>query len=616
MAWNRKWLLTVTACAGLIGCAKLPADEDCAPTELKQITGSSGVAQVFLPDPVAASGDATLSPGSFKLDLYRKPVDLPRLSGKGVLEGHYVEVRNGTSCGGGFLAFDEKNQFAYLHSDPRFQEAMAYYIGDRFRASVDSLGYILAKDRVRIVAHCMKQDNAYYTRELELMSGRMVQKVCLGDSTATPGASYGDDAVVTVHELQHATTTELYTGLNPALGLNQFWYDEAGALNEAISDFVGLVTTEPMIPFGIDARQFSRWALDKFFPNQRGTRGAHRCPEYDSAFRSGCTGFGGFSSDTNTVSYIYPDGLGWPYADNFSGSDEVRSAFKNTRSQEEIHNTGILLSGALWDMYDALKARRRGDSEAASALALKAVLEAVRQLPRPSAANLSPVTFRSLASAIVSVAPSVGLVAEDVDAAIRVFTERGLIGGQQLGVGWAERGDGVAVTPGMKIEDNPNRLRSWLYDIGSDPALVTQGIETGMNAQLDPGEVAAVWFDVRNTSAVTAGGVLLKVTSLDPEITFLDGTTNIGAVSSTEAQIQYYKINGTAVTQALNGPKYPTGAGGSYFATNPFFARNSNTALWVKVSPGAAHGRIVNFRVEAIPSNGATAISVFTAQIR
>lgn len=622
MSGNRKfsWALSIAGFA-LAACAKPVTDENCilsnssGISELKQVAGTQGAAEVFFPDPVAASGNSSLSPTSLRLDLYRQPVELERLSGKGILEGQYVEVRNGISCSGGFLAFDEGNRFVYSHSDPRFQEAMAYYVGDRFRSSVANLGYLTVTDPVQIVAHCMKQDNAYFAREIDAMSGKTIQKVCLGDSLATPGASYGDDAVVTIHELQHATTHELYTGSTPNLILNQFWYDEAGALNEAISDFAGLVTLESHVPAGIDARQFSRWALDKFYPNQRATRGAHRCPEYDSGYRSGCASFGTFSSDSNLVSYVYPDGLGWPYADNFAGPDEVRSAFKNTRSQEEIHNAGILLSGALWDMYDALKARRSGDGESARALSLKAVYEALRQLPRPSLANLSPVSFRSLASAILSVAPSVGFSAGDVDAARQAFSDRGLVGGAELAAGWAAVGEGLAVTPGLKVEDNPNKLRSWLYSLGSDPGLVTHGIETGMNAQLDPGEIAAIWFDLKNVSAVTAGGVQLRIVSQDPEVTFLDGMTNIGAVSSSEAQIQYFKINGTAIVQALNGPNFPTGAGNSYFGTNPYFSRTWSTALWVKVSPSAAHGRTVSFRVEATPSNGAAATATFTARI-
>lgn len=606
-------LVPVVALAMASGCAKPEESTECAPRALKPVSGESGVAQAFLPDPVNASGIPSLSPTSLKLDLYRSSVALSNLGGLGVLEGRFVDVRNGLTCDEWFGAHDEKNQFSYSHGDSRFQEAMAYHFGDRYRAEQESLGFLFPSAPVRIVAHCMKQDNAYFTRHRD-EAGEILNKVCLGDSVATPGASYGDDAVVTLHELQHATTTDLYTGSQASARLNQFWYDEAGALNEAVSDFMALAHSEPLLSAAFDPRQFSRWALDRFYPGRRAIRGTHRCPEYDSAFASGCTGYPGFSSDGNTVSYVYPDGLGWPYADNYGGADPVRSVFKGYRGQEEIHNTGVLLSGALWDVYESLKSRHDGVS--ARSLAMKLVLEAVRHLPRPSAARVSPVSFRSFASAIQASMPLVGLSADDQAGATQALTERGLLGGTILGASWAQAGEGMPASPGLRIEDHPTQLKSWLFNMGSDPELVTQGISTGLNSQLDPGDLVAIWFDVKNVAQATAGGVELTVISLDPEVTFLDNGTNIGALSESSAQIHYSKVNGTEVVSALTGPTYGVGTGNSYFKTNPYYSRDWTTAVFAKVSPSAAHGKTVTFQVEASPSNGEKSVVQFTARIR
>ena len=49
-----------------------------------------------------------------------------------------------------------------------------------------------------------------------------------------------------------------------------------------------------------------------------------------------------------------------------------------------------------------------------------------------------------------------------------------------------------------------------------------------INSKLDPGEVAAVWFDIENQSDVTAGGVVITATSKDPDLIFLDDAINIG----------------------------------------------------------------------------------------
>ncbi len=623
--------ITVTVATMLaVSCAKLQDQTGaksayCAPQSLTSTSsfasdssGTAGadtaVARVFKVDPVNSSGIPTLSPASLKLDDYRMDATLYRLSGRGVLDGNYVEVRNGLSCGEWFGAYETRGNFVYSHSDPRFQETMAYHMGDEYRALLDKLGYLRPIEPVRIVAHCMKDDNAFYMRQQDL-SGQIIGKVCLGDSIATPGASYADDGVVTVHELQHATTIDLYTGGDAHQSLNQFWYDEAGGLNEAVSDFAALAYTVPSLSDALDPRVFSRWALDKFYPGSRGTRGTHRCAEYDGSFKSNCSGFPGFSSDNNQVSYVYPDGLGWPYANNYKGPDLVRSAFNTYRSKEEIHNVAILLEGALWDVFEAIKSNHNGDSLAAQALTLKATLEALRHLPRPTLKNLSPVTFRAFVNAWTTYAGLVGLNAADQEAARQAFTARGLLGGRTLESNWAAVGAGALATPGLKIEDNPNKLKSWLYSMQSDTSLVTQGIETGINNQLDPGEVVALWFDLKNVSDLTAGGVGLNITSKDPEVTFLDARTNIGAVSSSQAQIQYFKVNGTAIVEALSGPNYPIGTGNSYFLTHPFFALNWSTAVWAKVSPTAAHGKVVTFQVETTPSNGATSTVLFTAKI-
>ncbi|MCM2277131.1 MAG: hypothetical protein NDJ89_03580 [Oligoflexia bacterium] len=585
------------------------SNSSCAPESLLAAAPGQGQASVLYPDPVIASRDPAISPGSLKLDLYASAVTLEHLGGRGVLEGSYVEVRNGLSCGEWFGAFDSKNRFQYAHSDPRFQETLSYYTGDRFRARLDELRYLAPVEPVRIVAHCDLRNNAYFQFAPD-SAGRLYPRVCLSDSSLTKGAYYSDDAAVTIHELQHATTTDLYTGGKRSEQLNQFYYDEAGALNEAVSDFVALVALAPAVPENFDPRQFSRWALDKFTPGFRGTRGANRCPEYDSRFGSRCGGFPGLSSEANTVSYVYPDGLGWPYADNFTGADKVRQAFNLYPAKEEIHNTGLLVTGALFDLYETLKLSH--GERLAEGLVMKAVLEAIRHLPRPTAANRSPVTFRGFAATLLEWGPAVGLSREDLDAAERIFTERGLVGGRMLEAGWAQRGEGTPESPGVRIEDLPQILKSWL----GTPDAIPQGIETGRNNKLDPGEVVALWFDLRNVSEVTAGGILLKVTSLDPDaVSFLGYEANPGFVAPEETQIFYSKINGTAATAALTSGLYPIATSNSYFKTVPEFRSRPVTPVWIKVSPTAVRGQVVTLRVEAMPSNGSAAIVEFPITI-
>lgn len=599
-----------------------PGSSNCAQGPFQVIAGTQGAAMAFVPDPIISSGIASMSPTSLQLDKYAQSVTLSHLTGKGILEGSYVDVRNGLDCNGASGASDPKNQFIYPHSDGRFQEAMAYYTGDQYRAGLDSLGVLQPVSSVITVAHCMKGDNSYF-------SNSPVPKVCLGDSIVTQGAFYADDGEVVVHELQHATTVNTYL---PNGNLNQLWYDEAGALNEAISDFMAMMFSSSLVSTRFDAKLFSRWALGTFYPNQDYTRGAHRCPKYDPTYPL-CSKYPSFSDVTNTVSYVYPDGMGWPYSNTqkFAGPGYLQSIFMNFTTQEEIHNAGVLMEGALGDVFDALT-RSHGDAVAAQGLLTKAIMLAVANLPKPDTKNLSPVSYRGFASALVNVATKLSFSAADVLAITQALTDRGLYGGSNLlAAGWEAQGPGTVVTPGMYIHDNPSDLKAWLNLMENDSSIVTQGISTGLNHLLDPGEVAAIWFDIQNNSNLTAGGVLVTVTALDPEIQFVELNTlnsSYAGVLTSSTQIMYGKINGTDIVAALgqipgsgtpNGLAYPVPTGNTYFYTDPMYLqRRWTTALWVKVLPTAAHGKTVRFQVQAAPSNAAAGVSdsvVFTTVI-
>ncbi len=238
-------------------CAKKiepPANSICAPSATEMKAGPTGVAYVFNPDPIVSSKNLAIPPSSPLLDDYRSQVTLERLGGRGILEGKYVNVRNGLGCKGGFGAYDEKNQFSYPRSDAHFQEAMSYYFGDEYQVKLDEAGILQAKDPIQIIAHCMRSDNAYFSRGMGIAS----EKVCLGDSRLTPGASYADDATVIVHELQHGTTADAYS---PIYEFGNLPYDEAGSINEGISDFMALAFFDPVVSLTFDPRVLAggRW---------------------------------------------------------------------------------------------------------------------------------------------------------------------------------------------------------------------------------------------------------------------------------------------------------------------------------------------------------------------
>ncbi|MBC7690839.1 MAG: M36 family metallopeptidase [Methylotenera sp.] len=624
---RKKVFCWISLCCLLSACGskdssatKASSSISCAESLAQTGAGSTGSGYIFNIDPMVSSGNQSLAPNSTQLDSYRSRVNLERLGGRGVLEGSYVEVRNGLSCSEGFGASDSRNQFLYPHNDQRFQEVMGYYYGDDYRHKLDQASSLTPAQPVVIIANCSEQDNAYYSRQVD-SSGQVIDYVCLGYSGYTTGAYYADDATVITHELQHATTVHSYSGL---YDLNQLWFDEAGSMNEAISDFMALMYEAPSVPGSFDLKLFSRWALGTFMATSA-DRGARRCPAYDSTSGSDCGTYSGsatpvFSALNNRVSYSYPDGLGWPYPASFTS---VKTAFTNYSSQEEIHNASSIVTGSLWEIYSALKSNHAGDHTTAYNLTVKLVTQALATLPMPiSSLDRSPVTFIKFGQALISRASAMNYSPGDQSSISTVLTQRGLSGANQLSAGWASVGTGSSGTPGVRVLDSPSTLKSWLGYMGfASTAIVSQSGATATNGQLDPGEVVTVWFDVLNSNPYTAGGVLVDVVSPDTDVSFLDGNYNFGYISATHAQVRYSKVNGSNIVTALNDdPNITvttknTGAGNSYFKTNKKFDSSWYTTLWMKVSPTAAHNKTVNLHVTFTPSNGPAATVDFPVVI-
>jgi hypothetical protein len=180
----------------LAACGKDSPETECAQPNHPVITGSTGSAMVFIADPVSASKNPALLPDSSSLDPYRSLVSLDHLSGKGTLQGSYVDVRTVSSdgkCWDRVDAFDSNNEFTYSQKDRRFQEAMAYFFGDRYQSSLADAGVSLPQNPVKIDAHCLSQDNAYFQYQLT-PDGSTDERVCLGDSVRSPGSFYAYDA--------------------------------------------------------------------------------------------------------------------------------------------------------------------------------------------------------------------------------------------------------------------------------------------------------------------------------------------------------------------------------------------------------------------------------------
>jgi hypothetical protein len=563
------------------------------------VAGSTGNATIFDIDPMHASGNASLSPGTANLEPYTSSATLTNLAGYGNLRGSYVYVvtdrcpaSNGEPDYGSYSA---SNDFRYPHSDDRFAETMNYHYGNLYRSELDAAGALYPTPTFQMIANCDVEDNAYYSQKI--VGSTLVDFVCIGSPTGYATTDFSDDSEVFVHELQHATTGNAYSTLEDFNKLN---YDEAGAINEGVSDFTALMQAEPDIMAPFKPFEFSRWALGQFFGESL-ARGAAKCPVWTADYPA-CAGFNkaaaGFSASAKRISFAYPDGLGWPYAGPTLGST-LKTVFTNSGGFEEIHQTAPIITGALYDAYVAVKAVY-GDATTARRKMLKLLMETVKVLPKASGTDPSPVTMPVFATTLLATmngSLSATFSAGAKTAITTAMSDRGLTGIPAVADGWAGVGTGSTQHAGI-----------FFYE--------TTAVGVA-NSRMHAGESGAVWFDVSNSSANTAAAPLLKVTISDMtgKVTFSSNRSlNPGYVNSRVAYVRYGKINGSTVVAALNNGTALQNSGmtTSYFAGSSLLGINIDTALYVNVASNASVGFAFNFVVEATPANLTSAASTAT----
>jgi len=308
-------------------------------------------------------------------------------------------------------ARSDTNNFSYAHSDERFNEVMTYHHGNVFRSELSASSALYPTGSFLMIANCDVNDNAYYSMGIN-SSGVLIPYVCMGKSTAFPTTTtFSDDSEVIVHELQHGVTGAAYSVIED---FNKFDYDEAGTMNEAISDFVALMQADAEIVAPFKNTDFSRWALGQFFGASY-LRGAAKCPIWTPDYPT-CANFSktstGFSASATRVSFAYPDGLGWPYAGPAASAtlklvtngDATHSDYSS--GFEEIHQAAPVFTGALFDVFLAIKASS-GDGPGTKRRLLRLLMETIKGLPKYSTANPSPVTMPGFATNMLAIAAGV-----------------------------------------------------------------------------------------------------------------------------------------------------------------------------------------------------------------
>ena len=167
---------------------------------LDALLKATGRGRVFIPNPVVALGDRTLTPETEIPDRAYTSVILKDLDGSGYLNGAYADT-----CLTPNRAKESDLVFEYSRQDTRFKEVMAYYHIDEASRYIQSLGFTnLCNKTVKVNVHGDFVDNSYYnpdTREI------------------TFGTWYIDDAEdadIILHELCHVILNDQVAGF----GLN------------------------------------------------------------------------------------------------------------------------------------------------------------------------------------------------------------------------------------------------------------------------------------------------------------------------------------------------------------------------------------------------------------
>jgi hypothetical protein len=191
--------------------------------------GSTGSAQVFVPNPVQSLGDESLTDqkdadSAVPAAAYHA-VKLTNLDGSGFLHGDYATIYSET----GNPAYSPTNTFAYTRHQDEFEQVMAYYWITEAQKYIHSLGFGVTRrpidnqpQKVRI--NQLGYDNSFETDHpiLEIRYGK-------------GGVDDAEDAEVILHEYGHA----IHSSQNFS-----FASEEAGAISEGFADYWAVTVSD------------------------------------------------------------------------------------------------------------------------------------------------------------------------------------------------------------------------------------------------------------------------------------------------------------------------------------------------------------------------------------
>jgi hypothetical protein len=190
---------------------------------------STGSGRVFLPNPVAALQDQSLTDQKDADYLALQPayqtITLTNLDGSGYLNGDWANVRSST----GDLAYSPDNTFMFDRHDDRFEQVMAYYWITEAQKYIQSLGFGTTYRPINMESQDIRinqwgLDNSYSWDKHDVMR------------FGKGGVDDAEDAEVILHEYGHAIQDSQVRGL--------VYAGETGGIQEGFGDYWAVTVSD------------------------------------------------------------------------------------------------------------------------------------------------------------------------------------------------------------------------------------------------------------------------------------------------------------------------------------------------------------------------------------
>jgi hypothetical protein len=213
-------LIAVTATAATGTLLLAPA------TSAKPTTGKdTGIAQVFMVNPVQSSNDQTLTDDKDSASAVPSSAyalaPLRNLDGSGYLRGKWVTVESAT----GTPAYSRTGEYLYTRDQDQFEQVMGYFWVNQAQEYLQSLGFGstlrgIIKEPFSVKINQFGGDNSYQTDK--------PYRIRLGKG----GVDDAEDAEVIVHEYGHAVHQSQVPGYGQSA--------DSGASGESFGDYLAV----------------------------------------------------------------------------------------------------------------------------------------------------------------------------------------------------------------------------------------------------------------------------------------------------------------------------------------------------------------------------------------